>query len=214
MTIFDLIFILSLFGTILSLAWAVRLAFQHHLKRSRRILARVFVCAAAYFTVVIGVSLFSPRRVMKSGDQQCFDDVCVSVDGFTRVTQGTVAKYELRIRLSSRARGAAQRENNLVVYLTDRQKRRYDPVANSTYTAFNILLQPQESILAVREFLVPCDTNDVSVVITHEGGFPIGWFIIDYDAWFRKPPLSPSFHSRSLVSDIRRWPSFMARACS
>ena len=128
---------------------------------------------------------------MKSGDRQCFDDVCVSADGFTRVTQGTCVKYELRIRLSSRARGAAQRENNLVMYLTDGQKRRYDPVAGSSYTPFNIRLQPQESVLAVREFLVPCDTNDVGVVITHEGGFPIGWFIIAYDAWFRKPPILP-----------------------
>jgi hypothetical protein len=186
-----LIFILSFFGTILSLAWAVRLAFQHQFKRSRRVLAKVFVCAAAYFTTVIGVSLFLPRRIMKSGDRQCFDDVCVSADGFTRVTQGTCVKYELRIRLSSRARGAAQRENNLVMYLTDGQKRRYDPVAGSSYTPFNIRLQPQESVLAVREFLVPCDTNDVGVVITHEGGFPIGWFIIAYDAWFRKPPILP-----------------------
>jgi hypothetical protein len=31
----------------------------------------------------------------------------------------------------------------------------------------------------------------VGAVIAHEGGFPIGWFIIGYDTWFRKPPLAP-----------------------
>jgi hypothetical protein len=24
-------------------------------------------------------------------------------------------------------------------------------------------------------------------VVTYEGGFPIGWFIVGYGAWFRKP---------------------------
>jgi len=27
------------------------------------------------------------------------------------------------------------------------------------------------------------------VVFAHEGGFPIAWFIIGYDTWFRKPTL-------------------------
>jgi hypothetical protein len=41
-------------------------------------------------------------------------------------------------------------------------------------------------------FLVPAEAAllaVVIVVIAHEGGFPIGWFIIGYDTWFRKPPI-------------------------
>jgi hypothetical protein len=26
-------------------------------------------------------------------------------------------------------------------------------------------------------------------VYTHEGGFPIGWFIISEGGWFQKPPI-------------------------
>jgi hypothetical protein len=50
-------------------------------------------------------------------------------------------------------------------------------------------LQPGESVVLTRHFLLPSDDSGVSAVVTHEGGFPIGWFIIGYDTWFRKPPL-------------------------
>jgi hypothetical protein len=36
--------------------------------------------------------------------------------------------------------------------------------------------------------VVPVEAFDVGIVISHEGGFPIGWFIVGYNTWFRKPP--------------------------
>jgi hypothetical protein len=204
-TVSDLLFILVFSGTAFSLAAAAWFAFRHQFQRSWRILAKILICAAVYFTVVISASLILPRRFIKQGDLQCFDDFCVSVDGFERVAQGTLTKYEVRIRLSSRARGAVQREKNLVAFLTDNHARRYDPVADNTYIPLNIRLEPQESVLIGRSFLVPVDAKDVGAVITHEGGFPIGWFIIGYDAWFRKPPIvplidpSPSSHTVPLM---------------
>jgi hypothetical protein len=43
--------------------------------------------------------------------------------------------------------------------------------------------------MARRTFAVPLSEEPAGVEVTHEGGFPIGWFIIGYDAWFRKPLL-------------------------
>ncbi len=95
------------------------------------------------------------------------------------------------MKLFNRGRGVSQRENNLVAYMTDNLGRRYDPIPDNTYVAFNILLRPNESAVVSRSFLIPESVKGVGVVITHEGGFPIGWFIINYDSWFRKPPLVP-----------------------
>ncbi len=95
----------------------------------------------------------------------------------------------LDLRLSSRARRISQRENNMAVYLRDDRGRRYDPVARPSDTPFHVLLQPRESVVVSRAFLVPGDAAHLGAVITHEGGFPIGWFIIGYDTWFRKPPI-------------------------
>jgi hypothetical protein len=46
-----------------------------------------------------------------------------------------------------------------------------------------------ESAAATRTFEVPANTGRLAAVIDHEGGFPIGWFIIGYETWFRKPTI-------------------------
>jgi hypothetical protein len=93
------------------------------------------------------------------------------------------------LRLASRARRISQRELNLAIYLTDRDNRRYEATPQPSDVRFSTLLGPGESVELTRLFVVPAPARDLSLVITHEGGFPIGWLIIDYDTWFRKRPL-------------------------
>jgi hypothetical protein len=190
-TLFDLLFIVLFFATAFSLVAAVLFALRHQLPRAGRILRRILFCAAVYFAIVVAVSLISHRRTMKPGKRHCFDDMCVSVSGYQRIPEGTAMNYRVEMELFNRGRGVSQRENNLVAYLTDNQGRRYDPIPDKTYVAFNVLLRPNEWAMVSRSFLIPQSAKGVGAVITHEGGFPIGWFIIDYDTWFRKPPLVP-----------------------
>jgi hypothetical protein len=190
MSLFDLLFILLFLIAVSALMAAAWFAISRQFRRSRNILFRLLVGAVAYMAVVIAVSLILPRRVVKLGRPQCFDDWCILIAGFTRAPQGAYVAYSVDLRLSSRARRAPQRENNLAVYLTDDRGRRHDPVADKSAAAFNVLLEPHESLVVSRKFLVPVDAADVGAVITHEGGFPIGWFIIGYDTWFRKPPIT------------------------
>jgi hypothetical protein len=190
MTLPDLLFILLSLAALATLLAAAGFALGRQFARARRILLRLLLGAAAYMAVVIAVSLILPRRVVKVGDPQCFDDWCVAIAGFTRTPQGARVAYRVDLRLFSRARRVSQREKNLAVYLTDDRGRRYDPAPGESSIPFSVLLRPQESVVASRSFLVPADAADVGVVIAHEGGFPIGWFILGYDTWFRKPPLT------------------------
>ncbi len=191
MSLFDLLFIvffLTAAGTLLFAGWH---ALRRRFASARLILFRLVASAAAYMAIVITVSLFSPRRMVKLGDRQCFDDMCVAVAGFNRTPERNSIRYRVDVELSSRARRVAQRENNLAVYLTDDRGRRFNPVADRPAAPFNVLLGPGASVMARRSFVVPAEAAGVSAVIAHEGGFPIGWFIIDYDTWFRSPPLIP-----------------------
>ena len=185
----DLLFI-ALFlvaaATLLVAAW---FAARKQFGRGRRVLTKLLVGSAVYMLVLIAVSLLLPRRIVKLGDAQCFDDWCVSVAGFNKIKEGNRVEYRVDLRLSSRARRISQRENHLAIYLTDDRGRRFDPVTDNSNVPFNVLLRPQESIVVRRLFLVPVDATEVGAVITHEGGFPIGWFIVGYDTWFRKPPV-------------------------
>jgi hypothetical protein len=185
----DLLFIvlfLVAVGTLFAAGW---FAARGLYGRVGRILLRLLAGATAYMLVVIVVSLILPRRAVEVGEPQCFDDWCVSVAGYKRVPEGDRTEYRVELRLSSRARRISQRENHVVLYLTDQRGRRYDPVADESQVPFNTLLQAQESVVASRSFVVPGDAAEVGAVIAHEGGFPISWFIIGYDTWFRKPPL-------------------------
>ncbi|MHB8503745.1 MAG: hypothetical protein ACYDCG_15265 [Candidatus Acidiferrales bacterium] len=188
MSLFDLLFIFLLLAAVSTLLATLWFAVCRKFNRARRSLVGLLVGTAAYMMIVIVVSLILPRRVVKLGDSQCFDDWCLSVAGFRRMPEGTRVEYIVDLQLSSRALRISQRENNVTVYLTDKNGRRYEPVADKTYVPFNVLLRPQESVKVSRSFLVPGDAAEVGAVITHEGGFPIGWFIIGYDTWFRKPP--------------------------
>lgn len=189
MMLADLLFIvlfLVAVGTLFAAGWS---AVRGQLGRARRILLRLLAGAMAYMLVVVVVSLILPRRVVEVGETLCFDDWCIAIARYKRVPESDHAVYKVDLRLSSQARRVSQREKNVVIYLTDRQGRRYDSVADESQVPINTLLGPQESVVTSRSFVVPGDAAEVGAVIAHEGGFPIGWFIIGYDTWFRKPPL-------------------------
>ncbi len=185
----DLIFIALFLAGVVTLLRVGWLLFDIQPAPALALLKKLLVGAGVYMSVV-GVSVVSPRRTVEPGARQCFDDWCIAVLGYRRPAHSGPADLQVDFRLSSRARRVSQRENNLVAYLVDGQEHRYDPILDSPWSQpFNVLLGPGESTVVRRSFLVPGGAGELSAVVAHEGGFPIGWFIIGYDTWFRKPPL-------------------------
>lgn len=80
-------------------------------------------------------------------------------------------------------------EKGTVVYLGDRQGRRYDPLPAPAAVPLATVLKPGESLEATRRFDVARDAQDVGLIYTHEGGFPVGWLIIGEGGWFQQPPI-------------------------
>jgi hypothetical protein len=185
MGLFDLLFIVAFLATIGTLLSAIVLAIRRQRRRALVLLFRWCVCAAVYLSAVVLASVFWPRTVLQPGDDRCFDDWCIGVESAIRQP----GSYVVNLRLSSRARRASQRENGVVVYLADREGRRYNPVPVDSAVRLNVLLEPGQSVAAPRIFEVPGDARELGLVITHQGGFPIGWFIIGDETWFHKPTL-------------------------
>ena len=155
MTLFDLIFILLFFVMLGFLLWAAACAVRGHFSRAGRMLIRIAACGALYMAIVIVASAILPRRTMNLRETQCFDDYCASVEAFRRIPQSTGVEYSVDLRLSNRALRGSERENNLVMYLTDAQGRRYDPDGDKSSAPYTVLLAPQESVVVTRSFLVP-----------------------------------------------------------
>lgn len=144
--------------------------------------------AALYFGVVVAVSLVLPGRVLRVGEPLCFDDWCITVEGAAREASQAEARVVVSLRFSSRARRTMQRERNLFVYLRDDRGLRHDPVAEAAVIPTDILLEPLQSVTTTRSFRLPRDAAVQGLAIAHEGGFPIGWFVLG-EGPFRKETL-------------------------
>jgi hypothetical protein len=189
LSIFDLLFIALFLTSLAALLIAACFALRRQNARALRTLRNLGVAAAFYFGMVVVVSWFTPRRVIAMGDNRCFDDWCIGVERVQAVSDRTNA-YTAHLRLSSTARRVAQREQNVVVYLTDEHSDRYDPIADPSATPISVLLLPGQSVETARTFELPAGVHPVGLVIDHQGGFPIGWFIIGDESWFHKPTMA------------------------
>jgi hypothetical protein len=107
-TIFDLLFLVLVFATVVSLVTAASLAARRQFGYSRRVLGGLFIGAVIYFATIVLVSLYLPRRIASLGENQCFDDICIAIDGFSRQTEGAATVYEVSANLKpgSRRRSA------------------------------------------------------------------------------------------------------------
>jgi hypothetical protein len=189
MNMFEPLFILLALVTVFTLMTAAAFAATGKFARAGRILRRLGICAGVYLAIVIAVSIFNPQRVYRIGDTQCFDDWCIAVVGaqWTGAPEG--GRYEVALRLSNRAKRVPMGEKGTVVYVVDAQERRYDPLPEGPDVPLDVILKPGESIDVTRRFDVPRDARNLGLIYTHEGGFPIGWFIVAEGGWFQKPPV-------------------------
>jgi hypothetical protein len=176
--IFELLFLLIALATIVAILTALVFAIRGQRQRALRILGVLAICLGVYFAVCCFSTMFTPRRELNIGEPQCFDDWCIQLDGVTRNPSGSKIHYQTVIRVFSTAKRVFQRENGVVPYLEDDRGHRYAAVPDSSATPFNILLQPGESVTIARGFELPVGAHVAGFMAAHEGGFPIGWFVI------------------------------------
>lgn len=191
MTIFDLLFIVVVLGSVATLVVVVASALRGRLRQAIKLLAMYGVCLAFYLGTIVVVSLASPQRVLALGQNRCFDDWCIAVDDIARSESPPRARYTVTLRVSSRARRVAQRENGVVVYMIDEKGRRFESAADPSATPLNVMLQPGQSIITPRTFDVSGASGQLILVVEHEGWrrFP-GMFIIgDDSSLFHKPTI-------------------------
>jgi hypothetical protein len=183
--IFDLVFVLCFLAAMIVLVLATNTAIRGNHGKALARLRKLGICAAIYVAVVLAAAVGVPREVYHLRDARCFDDWCIAVTNFTR----TPKSVEVELRLSSRAKRAPQGEKGTVVYLVDSQGCRYNPDLDSGTISFDTLLQPGESVVTTRRFVVSDKVRALNLIYTHEGGFPIDCFIIGQNTWFHGPPV-------------------------
>jgi len=194
--IFDLVFLAVLLTVLVLLVLA---AYAGLRGRGRRASSLFLVCGATvtvYFAVLLVVSLASPQRVLALGEDWCFDDWCIAVDGVTRAEElgppGESVRangvfYVVRLRLSNHARGRDQRAASAAVHLLDGSAYPYE-VSDEGQRALEAEDGPMppltatiplgQSLSTTRVFDLPRDVRDVGLTVEHPVGFSPGLFVI------------------------------------
>jgi hypothetical protein len=165
-TPFDLLFILLFLATLATLIAVVGNGIRGRKARALALLRRLVYCSAGYLALVYIATAFWQPAVLHPGDPDCNDDWCIAVAGVKHTADGAAVRYEVALRIFSRARGRAQREGLATdVYLVDSQWRRYDPVRDASDIPLNTLLQPGESKTTRRVFEVPADAKLLGLAV-------------------------------------------------
>jgi hypothetical protein len=184
MTIFEPLFILLFLATVATLFTSGVAALRGELPRALRILRRLSVAAAFYFAVVLIVAFASVPPLHQVGEPQCFDDWCITVTDAKKATAGGSQNWTVALRISSRAKRVQQRERGAAVHLVDSHGRKFYAITDSVAVPLDVQVGPGESANAARRFALPSDATAVRLVFNHEGGFPIGAFIIGENQLF------------------------------
>lgn len=192
MSIFDLLFLLAVFTTAVTLAVTAVLALRGRRTKALRILLIYAVCAAGYLAVGAAVSFFKPQRVISVGDPWCFDDWCLTVEKVERTPALSEVAYKIVLHISSRARRVSQRARGAWIYLIDDRGRLYSPDFDPSAIPMDVLLQPEESVTTSRVFEVPRDVRHLGLVTGHGGAYcgPMDMLIIGGGSClFKKPTM-------------------------
>lgn len=185
MGIFDLVFIVSVLLALTTLAIAAGLAIMRRFRTALLALVACVAYIAIYLIIVVFISLVRQPRELAVGENACFDDWCIAVERIEQTRVGVGATYRIAFRVTSQAKRRPQRERNLAVYLIDAHALRYDAHLPDGEQPFDVLLAPGDTVRTAREFEVPVPDARPRLVITHEGGFPIGWFIIGHGPFYK-----------------------------
>ena len=206
MTIFDLVLILAVLESVLTLCVLFFFLLRRQWRRARHVALALFSCVVLYAAVLVSVSLFSPERVLTMHQDRCFDDWCLSVERVVqRPTVGaapTVVRahgtfYLVTARVSSQAKAISQRALDAQVYLLDAKGQCFDPSAPGQQAldatgqggqALSSELAPGDSFTRIIVFDLPKGSSHLALVVTH-GQFPDLLVIGSEQSFIHKPTI-------------------------
>jgi len=170
-TIFDLIFLLAVLISVVTLVVAAIAAILGKGARSLRILRAWGIGALIYCACALSVSFFAPQHVIAIGEPWCFDDWCLTVEGVKSTASAQAVSYRVDLRISSTARRVSQRALGAWIYLIDDAGHRYVPDSDPAAVPLDVRLGPGESVTTSRTFRVPVGVAHLGLITGHGGPY-------------------------------------------
>jgi Zn-dependent protease with chaperone function len=192
MNIFDLLFLLAVLLSLVTIATASVLVLRGRRAQALKILGVYAICALTYLLAGVAVSYFTAQRVIPAGQPWCFDDWCLTVESVEKIPASRQIYCRVGLRIFSRARRVNQRALGAWIYLIDDRGRRYSPDADQAAAPLDVQLQPNESVATSRIFRVPNDARSLGLITGHGGPYcgPMSLLVIgESGCLFKKPTM-------------------------
>jgi hypothetical protein len=185
-TIFDLLVIVLFLLAAGTLIGAAVLGVRGRWVPAFFLLRRLAICTLAYVGIVYAATALANEVVLRIGDPLCDDDWCIAVENAKRTPIDAIVRYDVTLRIFSRARRVEQREMGAKdVYLVDPQWTRYDPVRTGAEVPLNTLLQAGESVTTSRRFELPADARGIGLRVDRSSAFPVCLVIGECEAFHK-----------------------------
>jgi len=202
--IFELLFIALFFTTLIALVSVLIMVVRGSRRSAMRLLQAAGAVWVVYLFIVVAVSITTTQRIIPTGQDLCFDEMCfaaIQTQSMSQLGSGDSAVradgqfYVITVRVSSHSRGRTQSEGGLRALLWDSGKyyavspqgQRAWEVDNGATSPLTSRLQPGESVKSAQVFDVPKEVSSPGLVLSH--GFTPGYFVIGECPLFHKPTL-------------------------
>ena len=174
--IFTLVLVLCVLASLIIL-----LMVGYRLIRGRRasalaLLSRWGVGVGVYIAISVVVAVARPVRIIEPGQNWCFDDWCVAVEGVHR--RPSANRQEVTLTADVRIYNAArlpEGARGFWAYVRDQDGRRYAPTPGAWQGIVVARVPPHEFARTSIDFVVPKGAHQLGFVTGHGGGTPCGF---------------------------------------
>jgi hypothetical protein len=176
--IFTLVLVVCVVASLIIL-----LMVAYRLIRGRRasalaLLSRWGVGVGVYVAISVVVSVARPVRIIELGQNWCFDDWCVALEGVHR--QPSANGQEVTLTADVRIYNAArfpEGARGFWAYVRDQDDRRYAPTPGAWQDIVVARVPPHEFARTSMDFVVPTAARELGFVTGHGSGTPCGFLL-------------------------------------
>lgn len=174
--VFTLVLMLCVLASLITLLMVAYRLIRGQRASALALLSRWGVGVVVYIAISVVVSAARPARIIEQGQNWCFDDWCVAVEGVHRrpSTNGQEVTVTTDVRIYNAAR-LPEGARGFWAYLRDERDRHYVPTPGAWQNIVIERVPPREFARTSIDFVVPKGIREFGFVTGHGGGGPCGF---------------------------------------
>jgi len=170
------------FASVLLFLVSAILVVHRNFRLAKRIVRTTMIGWVVWVVVANGISLLTPRTIVRIGDTYCGDIKCLGIDEVIPPTRPSDAVYKLNVHVYNDANTIKISFKNNSPFLMDERGRRFPMLPDTSVAPYDSLLDPGQTIKTAFTFKVAPDVRQLFLIVEetgpqeHVGGKTAPWW--------------------------------------